>query len=77
MDAVVVDEVVGRYYIAKKPDTYTVLTEDFGEEEFGVGVRKSDQAFLDELNKTLDAMKADGTASQISIKWFGEDIIKK
>jgi len=77
LDAVVVDEVVGLYYISKKPDTYTVLTEDFGEEEFGVGVRKSDQAFLDELNKTLDAMKADGTASQISIKWFGEDIIKK
>lgn len=76
LDAVVVDEVVGLYYISKKPDTYTVLTEDFGE-EFGVGVRKSDQAFLDELNKTLDAMKADGTASQISIKWFGEDIIKK
>jgi len=77
LDAVVVDEVVGRYYISKKPDTYAVLTEHFGEEEFGVGVRKSDQAFLDELNKTLDAMKADGTASQISIKWFGEDIIKK
>lgn len=77
VDAVVVDEVVGRYYIAKKPDTYTVLTEHFGEEEFGVGVRKSDEAFLDELDKALDAMKADGTAAEISNKWFGEDIIKK
>jgi polar amino acid transport system substrate-binding protein len=77
MDAVVVDEVVGRYYIAKKPDTYTVLTEHFGEEEFGVGVRKSDEAFLAELNKALDAMKADGTAAEISQKWFGEDITKK
>jgi len=77
VDAVVVDEVVGRYYIAKKPDTYMVLTEHFGEEEFGVGVRKSDEAFLAELNKALDAMKADGTAAQISQKWFGEDIIKK
>ena len=77
VQAVVVDEVVGRYYIAKKPDTYTVLTEHFGEEEFGVGVRKSDEAFLAELDKALDAMKADGTAAQISEKWFGEDIIKK
>lgn len=77
MDAVVVDEVVGRYYIAKKPDTYIVLTEHFGEEEFGVGVRKSDKAFIAELDKALDAMKEDGTAAQISQKWFGEDIIKK
>lgn len=77
LDAVVVDEVVGRYYTTLKPDTYTVLTEDFGDEEYGVGVRKADEAFLAELNKTLDAMKEDGTAAQISEKWFGEDIIAR
>ena len=77
MDAVVVDEVVGRYYITKKPGVYSVLTEHFGDEEFGVGVRKADDTFLAELNKALDAMKADGTATEISQKWFGEDIIKK
>ncbi|NLB17994.1 MAG: transporter substrate-binding domain-containing protein, partial [Syntrophomonadaceae bacterium] len=60
-----------------KPDTYVVLTENFGEEEYGVGVRKSDEAFLAELDKTLDAMKADGTVAQISEKWFGEDIIER
>jgi len=76
LDAVVVDEVVGRYYIAKKPGDYRVLTEHFGKEEFGVGVRKGDKTFLAELEKTLDAMKADGTAANISRKWFGEDIIK-
>ncbi len=77
LDAVVVDEVVGRYYIAKKPDTYIVISENFGEEEFGVGIRKSDAAFLAELDKALDAMKADGSAGEISKKWFGEDIMKK
>ncbi len=77
LDAVVVDEVVGRYYTTLKPDTYVVLTENFGEEEYGVGVRKSDEAFLAELDKTLDAMKADGTVAQISEKWFGEDIIER
>jgi len=77
LDAVVVDEVVGRYYIAKKPDTYVVLAEHFGEEDFGVAVRKEDQAFLAKLNEAIDEMKADGTAARISKQWFGEDIIKK
>jgi polar amino acid transport system substrate-binding protein len=77
LDAVVVDEVVGRYYIAKKPGVYKVLTENFGTEDYGVGIRKADVSFRNELNKTLDAMKADGTADKISEKWFGKSIITK
>ncbi|NLB88383.1 MAG: amino acid ABC transporter substrate-binding protein [Syntrophomonadaceae bacterium] len=76
LDAVVVDEVVGRYYIAKKPDDYKVLEEHFGLEEFGVGLRKNDTSFLAELQKVLDEMKADGTMTEVSNKWFGEDITK-
>jgi polar amino acid transport system substrate-binding protein len=77
VDAVVVDEAVGRYYISKKAGMYKILDEDFGKEDWGVGIRKSDKTFTDELNKTLDAMKADGTASKLSEKWFGKDIITK
>lgn len=77
VDAVIVDEVVGRYYISKKPGLYKVLDEDFGKEDYGVGIRKSDNSFKEELDKTLDAMKADGTADKISQKWFGKDIITK
>lgn len=77
LEAVVVDEVVGRYYISKHPGEYKVLEENFGVEEFGVGLRLTDKAFLAELDKALDEMKADGAAAEISDKWFGEDIIKK
>lgn len=77
LDAVVVDEILGRYYIAKKPGEYKILDDNFGQEQYGVGVRKSDKAFLQELNKVLDEMKADGTAGEISKKWFGEDIVLK
>lgn len=77
VQAVVVDEVVGRYYISKHPGEYKVLEENFGVEDFGVGLRLTDKAFLAELEKVLDEMKADGTAAEISQKWFGEDIIKK
>jgi polar amino acid transport system substrate-binding protein len=79
IEAVVVDEVAGRYFIAQRPDKYRVLEgeEHFGKESFGVGVRMEDKAFLDELNKAINSMKEDGAAGEICTKWFGEDIITK
>ena len=76
LDAVVLDEVVGRYYTAKRPDDYAVLEDNFGTEEYGVGLRKNDSELLAGLQKALDEMKADGSAARISTEWFGKDIIK-
>jgi polar amino acid transport system substrate-binding protein len=76
LDAVVVDEIVGRYYIAKKPGEYTILAENFGSEEYGVGMRKEDKELAGKLQKALDEMKQDGTSAKISQQWFGEDIVK-
>ena len=77
LDAIVVDEIVGRYYVAKKPGEYRVLDENFGTEDFGVGTRKDDTELMGKIDKALDDMKADGTAATISTKWFGKDILKK
>ncbi|NLW92510.1 MAG: amino acid ABC transporter substrate-binding protein [Syntrophomonadaceae bacterium] len=77
VQAVVVDEVVGRYYIGKHPGDYKILSDNFGVEDFGVGFRMTDKAFQEKMDQVLDEMKADGTAGKISVKWFGEDIIKK
>ncbi len=76
LDALVVDEVVGRYYTTKKPGVYVVLEEHFGTEEYGVGVRKNDTLLLAKLQLAMDAMKQDGTAARISTQWFGRDIVK-
>ncbi|MDI3515871.1 MAG: polar amino acid transport system substrate-binding protein [Rhodocyclaceae bacterium] len=76
LDAVVLDEVVGRYYTAKKPGEYVVLDDHFGTEEYGVGTRKDDTELLGKLQKAMDDMKADGSAARISTEWFGKDIIK-
>ncbi len=76
LDALVVDEVVGRYYTAKKPGEYLVLDDHFGTEEYGVGVRKDDTALLAKLQEAMDKMKQDGTAARISTQWFGKDIVK-
>ena len=72
LDAVVVDEVVGRYYTSKKPGEYRVLADNFGSEDYGVAVRKDDAELLTKLDQTLDAMVADGSAKTIYDKWFAE-----
>lgn len=77
LDALVVDEVVGRYYTAKKPGEYRVLADNFGTEEYGVGTRKEDGELMGKIQKAMDEMKKDGSAARISTEWFGKDIIKK
>ena len=42
LDAVVVDEVVGRYYVAKKPPGLRGSGSQLGTEDYGVGVRQDD-----------------------------------
>ncbi|MCX7779737.1 MAG: amino acid ABC transporter substrate-binding protein [Negativicutes bacterium] len=76
IDAVVVDEIVGRYYISKKPGEYKILADNFGSEEYGVGLRQEDKELMAKLQKALDEMKQDGTSAKISQKWFGADIVK-
>ncbi len=77
VEAVVADAVLARYYMAERgEEKYKVLDGDFGDEEYGVGIRKGDETLLEKLNDALDEMKEDGFAAEISEKWFGENIIK-
>lgn len=76
LDAVVLDEVVGRYYVAKRANEFKVLEDHFGTEEYGVGTRKDDAALLKRVDDTLAEMKKDGTAQKISEQWFGANVIK-
>ncbi|MDO5692797.1 MAG: amino acid ABC transporter substrate-binding protein [Pseudomonadota bacterium] len=76
VEAVVLDEVVGRYYTAKKPGEYTVLEDNFGTEEYGVGVRLEDAELLARLDKAMADMKADGSGAKIAEQWFGKNILK-
>lgn len=73
-DAVVVDEVLARYYMKQKgEEKYKVLEEDFGDEEYAVGLRLDDTELLKKLDAALDEMKADGTYDKIYSKWFSEN----
>lgn len=69
-DAVVMDSISGKYYNSKK-NTLTYSEESLSDEYFAVAIRKDDKALLEEINKQIDAMKADGTFDEISEKWLG------
>ena len=72
-DAIVVDEVLARYYIKLRgAEKYIILSEDFGSEEYGIGVRKADTEFLAEIDAELTEMINDGTFSEIKGRWFTE-----
>jgi polar amino acid transport system substrate-binding protein len=78
LDAIVVDEILARYYMkARGQEKYKILDENFGEEQYGVGIRKGDTKFVEAFNKALNEVIADKTAGEISKKWFEEDIIVK
>jgi polar amino acid transport system substrate-binding protein len=76
VDAVVVDETMGSYYINKdeNPAAFRILDDNFGEEQYGIGFRLGDVALKDAIQGALDDMVADGTFATISKKWFGHDV---
>lgn len=75
VDAVVADEIIVRYYLGKKgEEKFKVLEEDFGKEEYGVGMRQSDTDLVEAFNKAYTQLKEEGELAAISTKWFGEDI---
>ena len=75
LDAVVADEIIIKYYVTKKgPEKYKILDEDFGDEEYGVGMRKDDTALVEAFNKAYADLKAEGKLAEISTKWFSDDI---
>ncbi|MCR4431310.1 MAG: transporter substrate-binding domain-containing protein [Tepidanaerobacteraceae bacterium] len=71
--AIVVDELVGRYYMTKRPNEFKVAF-PLVKEPIGIAFRKEDKALREALVKVLEEMKQDGTMAKISKEWFGEDI---
>lgn len=73
-DAVVADEVLARYYVKQKGgENYRILTEDFGKEEYGIGIRNTNKDILKLLDDIIDEMRSDGSYDKIYSKWFSEN----
>lgn len=77
VDAVVADEILGRYYMSKETGKYAAIEKPVGEVGiYGVGFRKEDKELRDKVQAVLNEMKKDGTSAKISKQWFGADIVR-
>ncbi|WP_019635952.1 amino acid ABC transporter substrate-binding protein [Paenibacillus fonticola] len=77
LDAVIIDEVVARYYMSKEEGTFRLVEESLAPEEYGIGVKKGNEALLEKLQKAIDTLNDNGKAAEISKKWFDEDKVLK
>ncbi len=78
LEAVVCDEIVGRYYMAKHPEQTMALEVVVGPvSQFGIAFAKENSTLRDEVQTAFDEVISDGTAKRISEQWFGADLIKK
>lgn len=77
IDAVIMDEVVARYMLTKKPNTYKVLNDSFNAEFYAIAFKKGNVELKDKVEKAISELIAKGKAAEISKKWFNDDIIVK
>ena len=75
VDAVLIDEVVGQYELSLIQDDTLVCVGSLCDDLYGIGFRKADVALEQAVWNALVELCQDGTAAEISTKWFGKDII--
>lgn len=77
VDAVVMDEVVARYQMARDKELYRILDDALSKEVYAVGFKKGNKELCEKVEAALAEMASDGVSDNISKKWFGEVIILK
>ena len=73
VDAIMTDLLVAYEYVARS-DQFEIVWQG-GEEEFGICLKKGNDALTEALNKALDELFADGTMLRISNDIFGMDLV--
>lgn len=76
IDAIIIDEFVGKYYLSKQKDKAEVV-KSLEHEPIGIAFKKGETELQGEVQKIIDEMVKDGTMKKISEKWFGEDMTYK
>jgi polar amino acid transport system substrate-binding protein len=56
---------------APKPEDYVLLDDLIAPEPYGLGIRKGEEAFRDEVNRILVKLEKSGEAAKIFNRWFG------
>lgn len=74
LDAVITDELVGKYAINQNDLKIKPVGEPLFLDQMAIPVAKGNTELLDKINKALEEIKEDGTYAEISEKYFGENI---
>ena len=69
VDAVVIDNAPATEYVAANPGL-KVLDTSYAEEDYAIGMNKSNTALLEAVNAALEELKADGTLQAIVDKYI-------
>ena len=76
VDAVAMDIGVAKKKVADAPGKFVILEETIMSEEYGIGFKLGNKELRDKVQETFKKMVADGTAAEISKKWFeGKDVV--
>lgn len=75
VQAIVVDQVLGEYKNGNMENKMTVCDFDFGDDFYAIGCRKGETDLADKINEAIQALIDNGTAAEISEKWFGTNIV--
>jgi polar amino acid transport system substrate-binding protein len=76
IDNIMTDISVAQFYTKLKPEVYAITSEILSNEPIGITMRKSDTAFAEKMDGTLDALRENGKLTELSMKWFGKDVTK-
>jgi len=74
VDAIMTDLLVAYEYVSRADSPFEIVWQG-GEEEFGICMKKGNDALTNAVNKALDELFADGTMLRISNEIFGMDLV--
>lgn len=69
VDLVLTDGTAGEGYVAANPETFKLVGDPMGSEDFGFIFPKGSD-LVEPINAAIDALKADGTMDALNKKWF-------
>lgn len=72
VDAVVADYPTTLNYVNKSKDKIKITGEVFTDESYGIAVCKDKTELLEQINKALADLKADGTLKKLEDKWLAQ-----
>ncbi|MBQ3852677.1 MAG: transporter substrate-binding domain-containing protein, partial [Lachnospiraceae bacterium] len=72
IDAVIIDNEPAKVFITEN-EGLIILDEAYADEEYAIAIKKGNTVLLEQINKALEELKADGTLDAIVAKYISAD----